>query len=70
MAIEQASTFGWDRYVGADGAVVGMDTFGASARLKALQTKFGSHPIASSSLPRSGWLPSGAERGGRLSTGI
>ncbi|MDP1569290.1 MAG: transketolase [Vicinamibacterales bacterium] len=41
VAIEQASTFGWERYTGRDGAVVGMRTFGASAPLKALQTKFG-----------------------------
>ena len=44
VAIEQASTFGWERYVGANGAVIGMDTFGASAPLKALQTKFGFTP--------------------------
>ena len=41
VAIEQASTFGWDRYVGEHGAVVGMHTFGASAPLKELLTKFG-----------------------------
>jgi len=41
VAIEQASTFGWERYVGDHGAVVGMHTFGASAPLKALLTKFG-----------------------------
>jgi len=41
VAIEQASTFGWERYVGATGRVIGMDTFGASAPLKALQKKFG-----------------------------
>jgi transketolase len=41
VAIEQASTFGWERYVGARGAVVGMRTFGASAPLKALQQEFG-----------------------------
>jgi transketolase len=41
VAIEQASTFGWDRYVGEHGAVVGMHTFGASAPLRELQTKFG-----------------------------
>jgi transketolase len=41
VAVEQASTFGWERYVGATGAIVGMQTFGASAPLKALQTKFG-----------------------------
>jgi transketolase len=41
VAIEQASTFGWERYVGAKGAVIGMQTFGASAPLKALQQEFG-----------------------------
>jgi transketolase len=41
VAVEQASTFGWHRWVGATGAVIGMSTFGASAPLKALQTKFG-----------------------------
>jgi transketolase len=46
VAIEQASTFGWDRYVGGNGHVVGMDTFGASAPLKHLQTKFGFTPEA------------------------
>ena len=46
VAIEQASTFGWERYVGANGHVVGMDTFGASAPLKHLQTKFGFTPEA------------------------
>jgi transketolase len=46
VAIEQASTFGWERYVGADGAIVGMSTFGASAPLTQLQTKFGFTPDA------------------------
>jgi transketolase len=41
VAIEQASKFGWERYVGREGAVVGMETFGASAPLKALQQEFG-----------------------------
>ncbi len=41
VAIEQASTFGWERYVGPAGRVIGMDTFGASAPLKALQREFG-----------------------------
>jgi transketolase len=44
VAIEQASTFGWERYVGRAGRVVGMHTFGASAPLKALQRKFGFEP--------------------------
>jgi transketolase len=41
LAIEQASSFGWERYVGDSGRVIGMHTFGASAPLKALQQAFG-----------------------------
>ncbi|MET7716627.1 transketolase [Streptomyces sp. NPDC005407] len=44
VGIEQASTFGWDRYVGDGGALVGMHTYGASAPLKQLLTKFGFTP--------------------------
>jgi transketolase len=44
VAIEQGSTFGWERYVGGSGRVIGMKTFGASAPLKALQHKFGFEP--------------------------
>jgi len=44
LAVEQASSLGWDRYVGLKGKVIGMDTFGASAPLKALQKKFGFVP--------------------------
>jgi transketolase len=44
VAVEQASTFGWERYVGRSGHVIGMRTFGASAPLKALQEKFGFEP--------------------------
>jgi transketolase len=44
VAIEQASTLGWERYVGDGGAVVGMHTFGASAPLKQVLTKFGFTP--------------------------
>jgi len=44
VAIEQASTFGWERYVGTTGEVIGMKTFGASAPLKELQKKFGFEP--------------------------
>jgi transketolase len=46
VAVEQAATLGWDRYVGPAGRVVGMHTFGASAPLKALQKKFGFEPAA------------------------
>jgi transketolase len=44
VAVEQASTFGWERYVGPAGRIIGMHTFGASAPLKALLTKFGFTP--------------------------
>ena len=44
VAIEQASTFGWERYVGSAGKVIGMKTFGASAPLKELQKRFGFEP--------------------------
>ena len=44
VAVEEASTLGWDRYVGDGGAVIGMRTFGASAPLKQLLTKFGFTP--------------------------
>ena len=52
VAIEQASTLGWHRYVGDGGAIVGMDTFGASAPLKMLQQKFGFTPDVVSRLAR------------------
>jgi transketolase len=41
VSVELASTFGWERYVGCDGKMLGMNTFGASAPLKELQKKFG-----------------------------
>jgi transketolase len=41
VAVEQGAAIGWDRYVGADGAILAMHTFGASAPLKDLLTKFG-----------------------------
>lgn len=41
LSVEQASTFGWERYVGLQGRSIGMKTFGASAPLKELLKKFG-----------------------------
>lgn len=41
ISIEQAATFGWDRYVGPHGRSIGMRSFGASAPLKELMKKFG-----------------------------
>jgi transketolase len=44
VAVEQAATLGWDRYVGRLGAQVVMHTFGASAPLADLKKKFGFTP--------------------------
>jgi transketolase len=44
VSIEEASTLGWDRYLGPQGAVIGMHTFGSSAPLKNVQTKYGFTP--------------------------
>ncbi len=44
VSVEEASTLGWDRYVGPGGVKIGMHTFGSSAPLKDLQTKFGFTP--------------------------
>jgi transketolase len=41
VSVEMATTFGWERYVGATGYSIGMHSFGASAPIKALQKHFG-----------------------------
>jgi transketolase len=41
VAVEQAAKFGWERYVGQSGAIIGMHSFGASAPMKELMKKFG-----------------------------
>ena len=41
VSVEMAATFGWERYVGPKGKMIGMHTFGASAPIKALLKKFG-----------------------------
>ena len=41
VSVEMASTFGWERYVGLEGKMIGMHSFGASAPLKDLLKKFG-----------------------------
>jgi len=41
VSVEAASVFGWERYVGDFGAIVGMTTFGGSAPAKDLFKKFG-----------------------------
>ncbi|HEU0166786.1 MAG TPA: hypothetical protein VFS62_03340, partial [Chloroflexota bacterium] len=41
VAVEMASSFGWRRYTGIDGAIVARRDFGASAPLKELLQEFG-----------------------------
>jgi transketolase len=41
VSVEMASTFGWERYVGPKGKMIGMHTFGASAPLQDVLKKFG-----------------------------
>ncbi len=41
IAIEAAGVYGWERYVGLDGAVIGMRSFGASAPIADLYKHFG-----------------------------
>jgi transketolase len=41
VSVEQASAFGWAKYVGTTGASISMRSFGASAPLKDLLKKFG-----------------------------
>ena len=44
VSVEMGSVVGWDRYAGTTGAKIGMTTFGASAPLEDLLTKFGFTP--------------------------
>ena len=44
VSVEEGSVIGWDRYVGGSGAKIGMHTFGSSAPIKDLLTKFGFTP--------------------------
>jgi transketolase len=41
VAVEMASTFGWERYVGPDGRTIGLRAFGASAPIRQLLQEFG-----------------------------
>jgi transketolase len=44
VSVEAGSVIGWDRYVGMNGARIGMQSFGASAPIKDLMKKFGFTP--------------------------
>jgi len=44
VAVEEASTFGWERYTGFDGTILGLHTFGLSAPMKVVAQHFGFEP--------------------------
>jgi transketolase len=44
VAVEAASTFGWDRYTGSGGRIIGIDRFGSSAPGDVNMEKFGFTP--------------------------
>jgi len=43
-SVEEASTFGWDRYAGTLGTMIGIDTFGLPAPIRVVQRHFGFTP--------------------------
>ncbi len=53
VAVEAASPFGWERYVGVRGKVIGMTHFGASAPADVLFQKFGFTPDNVASVAKS-----------------
>jgi transketolase len=44
VAVEEAATFGWERYVGPQGTILGMRSFGMSAPMKVVAQHFGFAP--------------------------
>jgi transketolase len=44
VSVEAGSVLGWDRYTGSFGEIIGMHSFGSSAPIKDLMTKFGLTP--------------------------
>jgi transketolase len=41
LAVEEGATLGWERYVGREGTIMGMSTFGQSAPFKDVEAEFG-----------------------------
>ena len=61
VAVEAASPRGWERYVGEDGAMLGLDRFGASAPMKDLMNTFGftaDHVVAAAKAQIAKWKKS------------
>lgn len=72
VAVEAASPLGWDRWVGTEGAVIGISHFGASAPAKEIFTQFGFTPenvAAKAKAALSGRGDKDAETGGKDAAG-
>ena len=41
VVVEEASTFGWERYIGVQGTMIGIHSFGLSAPIEVVQRHFG-----------------------------
>ncbi|HEX2708252.1 MAG TPA: transketolase, partial [Solirubrobacterales bacterium] len=61
VAIEEASTLGWERYVGSDGTIIGIHTFGQSAPFKEIEEEFGFTPDKIAAVAREA-----VEKGGKV----
>jgi transketolase len=61
VSVEAGSTRGWDRYTGVDGAIIGLDHFGASAPINDLMKAFGftaEHVVAAAKAQIAKWKTS------------
>lgn len=64
VAVEEGATFGWSRYTGTDGTVLGMETFGVSAPVEEIQATFGfepSHVIQAAKDQIARWRPAAGQ---------
>lgn len=64
VAVEAASSFGWDRWIGPDGGFVGLDTFGESGPAKDVYAHFGITAERVTEVARESMDRSGARSGG------
>jgi transketolase len=55
VAVEEASTFGWERYAGCGGTILGLHTFGLSAPIKVVAQHFGFAPAHVVTAAREKW---------------
>jgi transketolase len=66
VAIEEGSTLGWERYVGSDGTIVGMHTFGQSAPFKDVEEEFGFTPDKVAAVAREAVAKGGKVKAGSM----